>query len=70
MLLVPAVTVVGALLGFMAAARRSWAEIEADKSMVPLFVATSVALLVLVLLVPVVTVLGALLGFMAAAHIG
>ena len=38
--------------------------------MVPLLVATSVALLVLVLLVPVVTVVGALLGFMAAAHLG
>jgi hypothetical protein len=39
-------------------------------SMVPLLVATSVALLALVLLVPVVTVVGALLGFMAAAHLG
>ena len=38
--------------------------------MVQLFVATSVALLVLVLLVPVVTVVGAVLGFMAAAHLG
>ena len=38
--------------------------------MVPLFVATSVALLALVLLVPVVTVVGALLWFMAAAHLG
>jgi hypothetical protein len=38
--------------------------------MVPLLVATSVALLALVLLVPVVTVVGALLGFMAAAHLG
>ena len=38
--------------------------------MVPLFIATSVALLALVLLIPVVTVVGALLGFMAAAHIG
>jgi hypothetical protein len=38
--------------------------------MVPLFVATSVALLVLILLVPVVTVVGVLLGFMAAAHLG
>jgi hypothetical protein len=38
--------------------------------MVPLFVATSVALLMLVLLVPVVTVVGALPGFMAAAHLG
>jgi hypothetical protein len=45
-------------------------EIEAYGSMVPLFVATSVALLALVLLVPVVTVVGALLGFMVAAHIG
>jgi hypothetical protein len=38
--------------------------------MVQLFVATTVALLALVLLVPVVTVVGALLGFMAAAHLG
>jgi hypothetical protein len=38
--------------------------------MVPLFVATTVALLALILLVPVVTVVGALLGFMAAAHLG
>ena len=38
--------------------------------MVPLFVATSVALLALILLVPLVTVVGALLGFMVAAHLG
>jgi|BarGraIncu00421A_1022006.scaffolds.fasta_scaffold129853_1 hypothetical protein len=38
--------------------------------MVQVFVATTVALLALVLLVPVVTVVGALLGFMAAAHLG
>jgi hypothetical protein len=38
--------------------------------MVPLFIAASAALLVLVVLIPVVTVVGALLGFMAAAHIG
>jgi hypothetical protein len=38
--------------------------------MVPLFIAASAALLVLVVLIPVVTVVGALLGFLAAAHIG
>ena len=38
--------------------------------MVQLFVASSVALLLLVLLVPVVTAVGALLGLMAAAHLG
>jgi len=44
--------------------------VRGHRSMVQVFVATTVALLALVLLVPVVTVVGALLGFMAAAHLG
>jgi len=38
--------------------------------MMPLFLAVSAALMLLVLFVPVVTLVGALLGFMVAAHLG